>query len=356
MLAARYTQGADLQISEVAVPTITDGELLLRVRAASICGTDVKMVRHGHRRLAAGQTITLGHEFVGTVEQLGRGVEQFSEGMRVGVAPNIGCGACQMCARQLGNMCPDFTAFGITRDGGHAEYVRIPAAALQQGNVLPLPEGLSFESATLAEPLSCAVNGVRVAGVTVGDTVLVYGCGPMGLLNMMVAVAAGASRVVAVDLQPDRLQLAAAVAANDVINPSEVSASDWVKEHLERGVDVVILATPLPELQQEALQLLAPFGRLCLFAGWPAGAAALPLDTNPIHYKNLTVSGMTGGSAADYATALELIAEGRIDVSRIVSHVVDVHSLTEAYELALAGTGMKIVIAAGDQGSGSAPL
>ena len=135
------------------------------------------------------------------------------------------------------------------------------------------------------------------------------------------------------------------MAATHTVNPREVPVSEWVAEYLDR-VDVVILATPLPGLQQEALQLLAPFGRLCLFAGWPAGEAGVPLDTNPIHYKNLTVSGMTGGSAADYAVALEMIASGRIDVSRIVSHVIGLREMARAYDLALAGTGMKIVIAA----------
>jgi L-iditol 2-dehydrogenase len=252
-----------------------------------------------------------------------------------------------MCRRNLGNMCPDYTAFGITFDGAHAEWVRVPAEAIAQGNVFALPEGISPVEGSLAEPLSCAVSSIRVSQVAEGDLVLVYGAGPMGMMNVLVALAAGASRVVAVDLNDARLEKARELGATDAVNPERQPVADWVaRETAGRGVDAVIVAAPLAALQQEAVGLLAPFGRLCLFAGLPRGHGPVPLDTNAIHYKNLIVTGMTGGSADDYLAALELIRERKVDAARLVSHVLPFGEIQRAYDAALAGEGLKIVIAA----------
>ncbi len=347
MIAAKYTQGVGLDVGEAPVPVIREGELLLRVEAASICGTDVKIVRSGHRKLGAGQTIILGHEFAGTIEQVGSRVSNYAVGARVGVAPNIGCGRCEMCGRGLMNMCPEYSAFGIDRDGAHTEFVCIPAAAIAQGNVIPLSPGVSPADATLAEPLSCAVNGVRVSRVQAGDVVLIYGAGPMGLLNLMVALVSGASRVWVVDLNDARLEKARALGAHDVFNPGCGSVKDWVASLTSgRGVDAVITAVPVRQVQEEAVGLLAPFGRLCLFAGLPNGETMAELNTNAIHYRNLIVTGMTGGAPQDYRTALKLIESGRVDVSQIVSHHFSLREVGRAYEVALAGQGMKVVMTA----------
>ncbi|MEX2672704.1 MAG: alcohol dehydrogenase catalytic domain-containing protein [Phycisphaeraceae bacterium] len=347
MLAAQYTQGApegqNFAVREVERPTIGPDELLLRVQACSICGTDLKIVGNGHRKLRDGQTITLGHEFVGTIEEVGSRLTGFAEGDRVGVAPNSGCGRCGMCMRGMGNMCATFTAFGIDGDGAHTEFVRIPAAAISQGNVIPLSDGMPWELATLAEPLSCVVNAQRGLNIETGETVLVYGAGPMGLLNVMLAAAAGATRLIVVDLKDERLAAAKKCGATQTINSSKTP----VKEVLAEGeVDVVVTAVPVPQLQQEAMALLGPFGRLCLFAGWAKGTNGVPLDTNPIHYKNLIVTGATGGSARDYATALRLISSGKVDVSKIISDVFTLEELDEAYAAAMSGEVMKVVMVA----------
>ena len=347
MIAGRYTQGGQLHVVDAPVPQAADDELLLRVEAAAICGSDVKIIRHGHRKLRDGQTVTLGHEFVGTVQQAGSRVQDYPAGTRVGVAPNIGCGSCEMCRRGLGNMCPDYEAFGITFDGAHAEFVRVPAGAIAQGNVVHVPEAVSDVEASLIEPLSCAVSSIRVSQVRAGDSVVIYGAGPMGMLNALVARAAGAERLMAVDLNQTRLDAARQFGVTDTVNPQRRSVPEWVAQQTGgRGVDVVIVAAPSAALQQEALGLLAPFGRLCLFAGLPRGHAGVELDTNAIHYKNLIVTGMTGGSAGDYRAALELVRTGKVDLSRLVSHVVPFCDMEQAYETALAGEGMKIVMAA----------
>lgn len=339
MIAATYTQGETLKFAEVPPPVIRDGEALLKVEATSICGTDTKIARAGHRKLKSGQRIILGHEFVGTI------VEGEGRGKRVGVAPNWGCGQCEACIRGMANMCPEFSAFGINTDGSHAPCVRIPSVAVAQGNLADLPEGIPWADAALAEPLSCCLNGQKAARLAPGETVLIYGAGPMGMLHVLLAVASGAARVILADPNFPRLQQAGKIADIIPIRSDAQSVPDEVRRITGgAGVDVVIIAAPVRALAEEALTLLAPFGRLCLFAGLPKDDALARLDGNLIHYRNLGVVGTSGGCTADYRLALRLIAARRVDVSRVISHTFPFARMSEAYDVALAGSGMKVVI------------
>jgi L-iditol 2-dehydrogenase len=346
MIAARYTQGGGFAVGEAPEPVAEPGGLVVRIDAASICGTDIKILNHGHRKLKDGQTITLGHEFVGTVVEVNGTSNGFALGQRVGVAPNIGCGHCVMCMQGMGNMCPAYSAFGIDRDGAHAPFVAIPRIALEQALVIPLPDGTDPSAATLAEPLSCVVAAQRATRIEPGDTVVIYGAGPMGLLHVMLAATSGAGKIIAADRNPARLALARELGASSTVDVAERPVRDWAREHAPGGVDAVIIAVPVPEIQAEALEILAPLGRLCLFAGWPRGMAGVPLDTNAIHYKSLLVTGTTGGAPRDYVASLKLIGSGRVDVRRLVSHVYSFAELAKAYETAASGTALKVVIAA----------
>jgi len=347
MLSATYTQGGEFAIEEIARPEPGDDGILLRVTAASICGTDVKIVRHGHRKLQAGQRIVLGHEFVGVIEHVGSGVAGYRVGQRVGVAPNAGCGHCDACVRGQSNYCPSYTAFGIDRDGAHAAYVEIPARFITQGNVIPLPDGVSARESSLLEPFSCVVNGIRAARIELGDTVVIYGAGPIGLLHAMLCRTAGAGRLVMVDPLPDRLDRALDFGCDVIVNPATDQVADRVRRETDgRGADVVITACPVPEVQTQAVQLLAPFGRLCLFGGLPKNAGPVALDTNAIHYGNFLVTGSTGGSVQDYRIALRLVAGKRVDLTRVISHTFPMSELKRAYETALAGPAGKVVLTA----------
>jgi L-iditol 2-dehydrogenase len=347
MLAATYTQGGALVIDQIPVPEIESDEILLRIRATSICGTDVKIVRSGHRKLSNAQRIVLGHEFAGVIERVGSRVVGWQTGERVGVAPNAGCGQCDACVRGKSNYCPAYTAFGIDRDGGHAPFVRIPARFITQGNIVPLPECVSDREASMLEPFSCVVNGVRAAEVGLGDSVVVYGAGPIGLLHAMLCRTAGAAQVIVIDPLPDRLQRAVEIGCDLICDPSHEDVPARVREATGgRGADVVITACPVAQVQTEAVQLLAPFGRLCLFGGLPKNVGPVPLDTNAIHYGRFFVTGTTGGSVEDYRIALRLVAGKRIDLTRVISHVFPLAELQRAYETALEGTGGKVVLVA----------
>ena len=345
MIAATFTQGGKFEIKEVARPEIAKDEILLRVKATSICGTDTKIIRNGHRKLRDGEQIVLGHEFAGVIEQIGSAVEGFTEGQAIGVAPNWGCGRCKPCQRGMANYCAEYHAFGITHDGSHTQWVRIPSEAIVQGNILPLPGDVSWSGVSLAEPLSCVLGGQTAARLSVGESVLVYGAGPMGLLHILAARAAGAAVIVAADPNAERLTVARKLGATHTVQSNVEDIRSRVNEITDRqGLDVVITAVPIPEIVPEGLSILGIFGRLCLFAGLPKDRAIVGLDGNLIHYKNLSVTGTTGGCNADYAKALGLITSGAVPVEGIISHRFQLDQLSEAYETALAGRGMKIVM------------
>jgi threonine dehydrogenase-like Zn-dependent dehydrogenase len=347
MLAATYRQGGSFAVRTVRRPQARRDGLLLRVRAASICGTDVKIIRNGHRKLADGQSIILGHEFIGTIEHTGADLEGYPLGQRVGVVPNAGCGRCDACIRGQANYCPEYTAFGIDRDGGHAAVVEIPGRFLAQGNVVPLPEGVSDREAALLEPFSCVVNGVRVSRIELGDTVAIFGAGPIGLMHLMLCRISGAGKVLVLDPVEDRLRRAVELGCDVAINPAQSDVRDRVRHETEgRGADVVITACPVAEVQSQAVGLLAPYGRLCLFGALPRGSTNVPLDTNAIHYGNQIVTGSTGGSALDYRIALRLIAGKRIDLTAVISHVFSLDELETAYQTAIAGPAGKVVLVA----------
>ena len=345
MIAATYTQGGCFEIAETPVPELCEGDVLLRVEAASICGTDTKIIRSGHRKLKDGQRIILGHEFAGVIEDVRGDAGGLKKGMRVGVAPNWGCGRCEACIRGLANYCSDYSAFGIESDGAHAEFVRVPVKAISQGNVVPLPEGLAWEEASLAEPLSCVVNAQGSVHLGSGDAVAVYGCGPMGLLHIILAAASGAGKIIALDINEARLESACKAGATHALLSDKEDVSGRIKEITSgAGLDVAITAVPVAAVISEGLDLLAPFGRLCLFAGLPKDKPEATINANAVHYKNLLVTGTTGGSNKDYRKALGLIQSGRVDVRQIISHRFSLREMGQAYEIALAGKGMKIVL------------
>lgn len=345
MLAAVYTQGQGLAFIERQKPEIRPDEALVKVDATAICGTDVKIARNGSRKAKAGQSWTLGHELVGTVVETGSAVRGLSAGARVGVAPNFGCGHCAACIRGMANMCGGYSAFGIDTDGAHAPYVRLPAAVLAQGNVVPMPAGIAPEAAALAEPLSCVLNARNNVRLRAGESVLVYGVGPMGLLHVILAAASGAAPIIVVDTNAQRLAKAREIGADIAIDGDSGTTAEQVNGATGgRGVDAVFTAASVPQIIPEALKLLAPFGRLSLFAGLLNGQSNVPLDANLIHYRNLVVTGTSGGCNADYRATLHLLGSGRVDVRPVISHVFPMSRLEEAYQTALSGQGMKVVI------------
>lgn len=337
MKAIRLFGKDDLRVVSVPVPEIADDEVLLKTGGAFICGTDVRMFKNGNKVMP----LTLGHEFAGTIAAVGRLVKGYKEGMRVAVAPNYGCGICDRCVSGDTHLCDSILAIGVQMDGGFAEYVRIPAPAVTQGNISVIGDSLSFADAAMAEPLSCVYNSFERSAVKPGDTVLVIGAGPIGLLHAKVYLMAGAGMVIMNDMNGERL----AVCKKD--EPAIVTLGpDGFKERfLEltrgRGADVVVTAASVAAVQQMAFDLAALNGRVIFFGGLPAGKEIVPLDTNVIHYKMITVTGTSRQSLHQYRKCLELIDKGLVTVGGVVTASLSLDEAAEAFDLSVRGVGLK---------------
>lgn len=337
MKATKLYGKGDLRVVSVPDPSAGPGEILIHVRAAMICGTDVRMLKNGAQILP----ITLGHELSGVVEEVGPQVRGYERGQAVAVAPNYGCGVCDQCVAGRTHHCAELKAIGIHVDGGFAELVRVPAAAVAQGNVCPIPEGLSFREAALAEPLACVYASFERAHLRPGDAVLVIGAGPIGLMHAKLYAMAGAGLVMIHDLNEGRL----AVCASE--EPSFVTLGpERVKERVleltgGRGADIIVTAASSAATQQLAFALPALDARVIFFGGLPAGQEVVPLDTNVIHYKQITVTGTTRQSLAQYRQCLRMLAGGRLSVQHVITAVFDLDKAPEAFAAAARGEGLK---------------
>jgi len=343
MKAAVLQAPNDLRLADIATPDAAPGELVLRVRAATVCGTDLRILT-GRKTKGVRFPSVIGHEFAGEVVQAGAGVTQFKAGDRVCMDPVIPCRACAYCKSGRENVCLHRQAMGYEFDGAFAEYIRIPAIALAAGNVFRMPEGMSFEAAALAEPLACCINGQRNAGVQLGDSVVILGAGPIGLMHAALARAAGARQVIVSEPNAARRQAAAERGVDHVCDPAGTSLAEFVKARTDGlGADVVILAIGVPQLANEALTIVRRGGRVNLFAGFSAGDMS-SIDVNLIHYGELIVTGASALARRDYELALNLLASGRIDAGTLITHRYEVADSLAAFDEAGSGRALKVAI------------
>lgn len=343
MQAARLYDKELIRIDDIAVPSISDDEVLLRTGAAFICGTDVRFFKNGKPN-TSDEPVVLGHEFAGTIEKVGKNVTGYTPGMRVAVAPNYGCGTCDQCVSGDSHLCRKSEAIGVTIDGGFAEYIRIPAPAVRQGNITPLNESISFAEAALAEPLSCVYNAYEKVGIYPGDTVLVIGAGPIGLLHARVAFLAGAAKVYINDLSSERLEIAAKLIPGIIPLPAADLEENFHTVTGGRLADVVITAASAAPIQEMSFRLAGLNGRIMFFGGLPKGKSVVPLDTNEIHYKLLTVCGTTRQSLRQYRHCVRLIESGRIPVKDIITASAGLKDISSIISSVAAGKGLKSAI------------
>ena len=344
MKAAQLYGKEDLRIVEIEKPLITADEVLLKIRASAICGTDVRMLRNGHKAASASNPLTLGHEISGEIDAVGANIAAYKPGDRVAVAPNLGCGVCDLCVSGNTHMCRDSEALGVTIPGAFAEYMVIPAEAVRQGNICLIGDNTSFEEAALAEPFSCVYNAFELYGVNPGDSVVIIGAGPIGLMHAKLARMAGAGKVIINDLNADRLAECREIDPSFITMDGNNFEEKLMNETGKKGADVVITACPAPAAQQAALRIAAVFGRVNYFGGLPAGKSEVALDTNEIHYKQLTITGMTRQSLRQFRTCLSLIEQNLVSVSDLISTKSALGDLEEAINRSARGEGLKNMI------------
>ncbi len=335
----------DLRLEERPRPTAGPGEIVVRVRRCGVCGSDLRTYARGPsaRYIAP---VVLGHEFVGTIAEVGPDVGELAVDQRVTVAPAIPCGRCDACRRGADNLCADLLDFGINIDGGLAEYVRIPARSVTAGAVVVLPEGLTDEAAILGEPIGCCLRGLRRGGVGAGSTVVVIGDGPIGLTHAILARELGAARILCVGHNVRRLEaMERARAETLVVDPAETSEPAGAVLAALGGAgaraDTVIAAAPDPRAIETAVRLIRDGGSVVAFGGL-AGDPAVTIDGNRLHYGEWSLIGSFNCTTAEFRAAIDLA--GRLDTGLFETTLYPLDRIVEAFEAARTRAILKAVI------------
>ncbi len=343
MIASVFYGPGEIEVEDVPLPEIGPDEVLVRVGANTLCGTDLRILR-GEKTRGIHPPSILGHEFAGHVSDVGREVRGFEEGMPVAVAPMIPCLRCYYCKNGLENLCSDERLIGYDVDGGLGEYVRVPSVAVEAGNLFVVGEDLPPEHLALTEPLSCCVNGQRRSRVSLDDTVLIMGAGPIGLFHLQLSLLAGARTVIVSEPSPTRRAFASDLGAHLAVDPNTGDLRAAVEESTGGlGVDSAVICIGLPHLVNGALSLTRKGGRVNVFAGL-ADKGWAEVEANLIHYNELEVTGTSNSRRSDFETALRLIESGSIDVGSMITDRVPLGSANEAFDRAAAGEGLKVAV------------
>ena len=332
MRVAMYYNNHDVRLEEMPVPEIGPGELLLKVEASGLCGSDVMEWYRIQRA-----PMVLGHEVSGEVVQVGAGVDRYKEGDRMVVTHHVPCNACHWCLNNRHTACDTLHQTNFD-PGGFSEYLRIPQINVDRG-VFPIPDHVPYEEASITEPLACVYRGQKRANLQPGQSVLVIGSGLAGLLHINLARALGAGRIIATDMVDFRLQAARRLGADTAFSATEDVPARLREANDGRLAELVIVCTgALPALNQ-ALKSVERGGTVLFFAPTEPGVS-LPVPINDVFFRNdVTLTTTYAGAPADLATALDMIGSGRVQVGQMISHRLG---------LAEAGLGFKLTADAGD--------
>ena len=332
----------DVRIDRMPVTALKPGEVRVQIGAALTCGTDVKVFRRGYHARMLQPPIRFGHEFAGTITEVGAGVEERWEiGQKVLAANSAPCGECYYCRRELPEICDDLEFL----NGAYAESLVIPARFVSR-SLYELPAPLSFAEAALTEPLACVVHGMESISVTRGETVIVLGTGPIGLLFVRLCHLAGAN-VIAAGRRPERLKLALELGANEVFDERETpDLISTLKARTEagRGADKVIEAVGTPEAWQTAIALGRKAATISLFGGCPKDTT-ITLDTHRLHYDELTLTGAFHHTPRTFRAALNLIRSGDVPARAFISETVPLAELPAVLAALAAGTSRAVKVA-----------
>jgi L-iditol 2-dehydrogenase len=337
------TEDRALRLLSLEKPRVHQDTALMRVLGAAICGTDLRTYRHGSDRIRPPRVI--GHEACGLIEQVGSSVTGLQPGQRVVVVPAVGCGECRWCKAGKTNMCDNLRTVGFDFDGTFAEYVEIPAPALAMGNVLTVGDSVVTEQAVLVEPAACCLNGQEFLQIGPEDTVFIFGSGFIGCVHAELALKKGAKRVILSDVSDARLEVARALLPPlDTVNTASGDANRFVRDRTDGlGADVIITACPAGDAHAAAMKMAATRARISLFGGIPGEGRGF-LDSNAIHYRELSVYGSHASTAAQNQQVLEWLSVGKLDLAKYVSATFALSDIVEAFEALRSEKVLKVLI------------
>ena len=344
MKAAVYLGKEQLPVREVPEPTLEAGELLLEIDACSVCGTDLRTYRHGDKKITPPRI--LGHEFCGRV------VESRAPGANVQVGDRAVLYIVLVHGRdryvEMGreNLTANRTTISYHHDGAFAPRMKVPALAVELGNLFKVTSDISSEVMSLAEPLGCCMNAHSRLGIGLKDTVAVIGAGPIGVMHAALARLQGAQRVLLLDQNAARLAMAKRFDIDAAIQVKpDGSHRETVRELTDGfGPDVVVVAASAAAAQSDALEIAAKAGRVNFFAGLPKSNPIAPLDVNQIHYKELVISGSYSEKKSDFQAAFALLHSGRFPAEKIITHRLPLERIEEAFPLMESGEALKVCI------------
>ena len=332
------------EIKDIPEPSAPPDGLVLEVKACGVCGSDLRRWKEGPPPNSGG--IVPGHEAAGIVIEIGPEMTQYAVGDHLAIAPDVHCGHCYYCRRNLYNLCNDLKFVGITPGypGGFAEKIVLTREILENGIVHKMPPGMAFRDAALAEP-SCSVLAChKKASTGLGDTVVVIGAGPIGCLHIAIAKSRGAQVIVS-ETSANRLDIVKRFDPDVIINPTKEPVIKRVREITDGlGADTVICANPIAATQNEAVEMVRKAGRVVLFGGLPKSDPMVTLNSNTIHYGEIEVVGAFSYHPTVHALALDLLHKNIIPAEKLITHTFPLDKVDEAFETANSGKGLKIIV------------
>ncbi len=330
MQAALMYGATDVRIESVAIPSIKSNEVLIKVNSVGICATDVKKYTGVS---TCKFPIILGHEFSGSIVNIGPSVKGYKIGERVSANPDLPCFKCKYCLQSKFNLCTDLSVVGygteeiLPINGAFAQYVKIPA-----WNLIKLENSITDDQATYIEPFACVIRSFEQAQVEPTDTVVILGEGRIGLLHVQLATEVGADRIIVTGLSDGRLSLAKKLGADEILNLKNENIRKYIEKNTDDGVNVVFDTTGNITAAEQGIHLLAPHGRFIAFAGFPKGQN-IEINPRDLHYKEIVLTGSFGyGSMMDYYKAGHLIANNRINVDKLTSKVRSLDEIEEGFK------------------------
>ncbi|MCZ2808653.1 MAG: zinc-binding dehydrogenase [Candidatus Bathyarchaeota archaeon] len=340
MKAALLYGVKDLRIENIDKPKVDFGEVLVKVKAATTCGTDLKIFQRGYVSGIIQLPSVFGHEWAGDIVEVDDGIPWLKEGMRVRAGNSSPCLRCKMCQKQQYNLCEDMMWLW----GAYAEYIKIPAR-IATLNTQQIPSDVAYEEAAITEPLACVLHGLEKADIKLGDTIAIIGAGPIGLLHLIASRKMGAGRIIISDKVEERLQLASTLGADDTINAGQEDTVEKTKQLTEGyGADIVIEAIGYPATWEQGLRMVRKGGTVLEFGGCPPNTE-IKVSTEQLHYGETTVFGAFHATPAHFKKALNLIASKILSVKPLVTRNMKLDDIEEAFEiLATSKADIKIAI------------